>query len=176
MDAMTLDIPGLRLVTFSRHTDERGYFERIYDRDCFLAAGLEDCSRYVSVSFNAAPRTLRGLHFQAAPHEETKLVRVLSGRIFDVAVDLRKGSPSRGRWLGVELSAENGRALYIPRGFAHGFLTLAADCTVHYQMAEPYVAAAVRGVRWDNPFIAIRWPAEPEVIGERDRSWPDVAM
>lgn len=170
-----LAIEGLQLVHFHRHQDERGYFQRTFDRAAFTAAGLADCSNQCSLSWNPHARTLRGLHFQCEPHAETKLVRCLSGRIFDVAVDIRPGAPSFGQWIATELSAANGLALYIPRGFAHGFLTLDDGTLVQYQMAEPFVADSATGIRWDDPDIAIRWPAEPAVIGDRDRTWGRLA-
>ena len=126
-----------------------------------------------SVSFNAARGTQRGLHFQAPPHEEIKLVSCTRGAVFDVAVDVRAGSRSRGRWVGVELSADNGSTLYIPAGFAHGFQTLTDDAQVLYHISERYHPEASHGVRWDDPDLAIAWPqAEHRVISSRDRALP----
>lgn len=166
-----LALSGLVAVRFPRHTDVRGHFERIYDREAFAAAGLADCSLQCSLSWNPRGGTLRGLHFQREPHAETKLVRCLRGRIFDVAVDIRLGSPTFGRWAAVELSPENGLALYIPHGFAHGFLTLDEGTLVQYQMAEPFVAGAGSGLRWDDPAIGIDWPRSPALIGDKDLTW-----
>lgn len=175
MHLESLGIDGVRVVRFPRHEDERGYFQRTFDRAAFLAAGLDDCSLECSLSWNAHERTLRGLHFQRMPYAETKLVRCLAGRIFDVAVDIRPGSVTFGRWIGVELSAQNGLAFYISRGFAHGFLTLDAGTLVQYQMAQPFVPEAGSGLKWDDPDIGIAWPAEPAIVGERDRTWGSLA-
>lgn len=166
-----LGIDGVMLVRFARHQDDRGWFQRTYDREAFLAAGLADCSLECSLSWNPRKGTLRGLHFQRPPHGETKLVRCLTGRIFDVAVDVRSGSASFGRWVSAELSGENGLALYLPRGFAHGFLTLDEGSLVQYQMAEAFVAGSGSGIRWDDPEIGVIWPSVPVWISDRDRSW-----
>jgi dTDP-4-dehydrorhamnose 3,5-epimerase len=127
-----------------------------------------------SVSFNSRPGTLRGMHFQEAPHAEDKLVRCTRGAIYDVIVDLRPASPAYCRWFGIELTPDNGRELLIPKGCAHGFQTLLGDTEVHYQMSYPYVPGAGRGVRWDDPAFGIEWPsAGSRVMSERDASYPD---
>ena len=164
-------INGVLIARFERHSDERGFFQRTYDRDAFLEAGLADCARQCSLSWNPVKGTLRGLHYQHPPHEETKLVRCLQGRIFDVVADLRHGSPTFTQWIGVELSAANGQALYIPQGFAHGFLTLDEDSLVQYQMAEPFVPGAASGIRWDDPDLGVAWPEAPVLLGEKDKTW-----
>jgi dTDP-4-dehydrorhamnose 3,5-epimerase len=128
-----------------------------------------------SVSFNSRRGTLRGLHYQAAPHGEAKLVRCTRGALFDVAVDLRDGSPTRGKWYGVELSAMNGRTLYIPAGCGHGFQTLADDTEVLYHMSTEYRADAARGIRWDDPTLDIAWPIAEPILSERDRALPAFA-
>jgi dTDP-4-dehydrorhamnose 3,5-epimerase len=129
-----------------------------------------------SISRNDRAGTLRGLHFQTAPHEEAKLVRCTRGTIFDVIVDLRPDSPTHAEWIGVELDAEEGTALYVPKGFAHGFQTLVDETEVLYMISDPYVPEAASGVRWDDPAFGIEWPpADVRVISERDRSWPDYA-
>jgi len=156
--------------------DERGWFARTFDRDEFRAHGLNPEVVQANASFNRAAGTLRGMHYQAEPHGESKLVRCVGGSLFDVAVDLRPDSPTYRRWHGVELSAGNRRALYIPAGLAHGFQTLEDDTEVHYLMGNPYVPEAGRGVRWDAPAFAIEWPAEPpggRIISERDAGYPD---
>jgi dTDP-4-dehydrorhamnose 3,5-epimerase len=154
--------------------DERGFFARVFDADELAARGLETRFAQWSVSHNARAGTLRGLHFQSAPHEETKIVRVTAGALHDVIVDLRPDSPAFKRWVAVELSAENGHSLYIPKGFAHGFQTLAEATEVFYAISTPYEASAAAGVRWDDPAFAIEWPeAERRTISEKDRSWPD---
>jgi dTDP-4-dehydrorhamnose 3,5-epimerase len=155
--------------------DERGWFARTFDAEEFAARGLNPAVVQCNASFNARSGTLRGMHYQAEPHAESKLVRCVRGAIFDVAVDLRQGSPTRCRWHGVELSAENRLAFYIPAGLAHGFQTLTEDCEVLYQMGHHYVPEAARGVRWDDPAFAIEWPQllGERVISEKDRRYPD---
>lgn len=155
--------------------DERGFFSRLFCTDTFLQHGL--CTDYPqwSISFNKIRGTLRGLHFQAPPHEEIKLVSCSRGAIFDVAVDLRLGSPSRGKWLGVELSADNRSLFYIPAGFAHGFQTLTDDAEVRYQISKRHFPEAARGVHWDDSDLAIHWPkAEQRVISSRDQTLPNL--
>jgi dTDP-4-dehydrorhamnose 3,5-epimerase len=124
------------------------------------------------VSFNARKGTLRGLHFQAAPHDEDKLVRCTAGAIFDVIVDIRAGSPTYRRWFGTELTAVNHRSLYIPKGFAHGFISLADDTEVFYMISVPYVPGSARGLRWSDPAFGIQWPIDPVVISARDAEHP----
>jgi len=157
--------------------DRRGWFARTFDADAFAAAGLEATVAQCNVSYNARRDTVRGMHYQADPHGEPKLVRCVRGAIFDVALDLRRHSETFCRWHGVTLSANNHRALYIARGLAHGFQTLTDDCEVEYQMGSVYVAEAGRGVRWDDPAFSIGWPpAEGErTISDRDRAYPDFA-
>lgn len=168
------EVPGAWLIEEERFADERGYFARTWCTREFAANGLEAAVVQCSVSFNARRGTLRGMHYQAPPRAEVKLVRCTRGAIFDVAVDLRPGSTAFRRWVGVELTAENGRALYIPKGFAHGFLTLADETEVFYQMSEFYGPVEARGLRWDDPFVGVRWPASPQVMASRDRDYPDV--
>ncbi|RDI54840.1 dTDP-4-dehydrorhamnose 3,5-epimerase [Microvirga subterranea] len=168
----SLSIPGLFLVHPDRHQDARGFFARTYCRETFLRHGLADCSLQCSVSHNVSRGTLRGMHFQSSPHTEAKLVRCSRGRAFDVAVDVRPDSTTFGRWFGIEISVENGVAIYIPRGFAHGFVALEDETDLFYQMAEPFVPAAAAGFRWDDPDVGIEWPTSPAVISERDASLP----
>ncbi|MHB2169787.1 dTDP-4-dehydrorhamnose 3,5-epimerase family protein [Alsobacter sp. R-9] len=165
-------LPGLVLVRQERREDARGFFARTWCADDFAAAGHPFQPRQMSASFSERAFTLRGLHWQDAPHAETKLVRVTRGAAFDVAVDLRPGSPTRGRWHGVTLDAETGDAFLIPPGFAHGLLTLADRTEVLYAMDVPYEAAAARGARWDDPAFGIAWPAAPRVIAPKDETWP----
>jgi len=167
-------IAGVHVVELERHEDDRGFFARAWDGVELAAAGLNGALSQCSVSRNVAEATLRGMHFQRPPHEEAKLVRCTRGAIFDVAVDLRPGSPTHGRWFGAELDAESGRALYIPEGCAHGFQTLVPDTDVFYAISAPYAPDAAAGVRWDDPAFGIEWPeADLRVINERDRAWPD---
>lgn len=166
-------LAGAFVVDVEPHADERGLFARTYSVREFSERGL--CASYpeCSTSFNHKAGTLRGLHYQAAPHAEAKLVRVTAGAVFDVIVDLRAGSPSRGHWFGVELSGANRRALYIPEGFAHGFQTLADGAEVYYQISRTHTPDAARGVRWDDPAFKIAWPRAVSCISERDRQYPD---
>lgn len=167
------ELEGAYLIELDRHGDERGFFARLWCRDEFAGAGLSSELAQCSISRSATAATLRGLHFQRAPHEEVKLVRCTSGAIYDVIVDLRPGSPTHGRWIGVELDADSGRALYVPKGFAHGFQTLVDDVDVLYMMSTPYAPEAASGVRWDDPFFQIDWPeAGSRTISERDLNWP----
>ena len=152
--------------------DERGYFARAWCGREFAAAGLEDRIAQVNVSRNRKAGTVRGLHFQADPWAEAKVVRCTSGAMFDVAVDLRPGSVTRGHWFGTELTAENHRALYIPKGCAHGFQSLADETEVLYLMTEYYVPDAGRGIRYDDPQLGIRWPVPVTTVSDRDRRLP----
>ena len=165
-------LPGAYVVEMDRLADERGFFARAYCTDEFAAQGLAAMTSQCSVSFNQAKGTLRGLHFQAAPHAEDKLVRCTAGAVFDVIVDLRDGSATWRQWYGVELSASNRRALYVPQGFAHGFITLAEATELFYMISAPFVAGFGRGIRWNDPAIGIRWPGEPAVISPRDADYP----
>ncbi len=168
-------LEGLVVVELESVEDERGSFARTFDSAAWEARGMSARVLQCSLSRNLRRGTLRGLHFQVAPDEERKLVGCSSGAIFDVAVDLRAESPTFRRWFGLELSAANGSLLYIPAGFAHGFLTLTDDADVRYQMSDVYVADASRGVRWDDPAFGIDWPADPQVISARDSAYPDFA-
>jgi len=166
-------LPGVFVVAPESREDERGLFARTFCAREFAERGLDARVAQCSVSFNPRMATLRGLHYQAAPHAEAKLVRCTRGEIFDVALDLRPDSPAFQRHVALTLSADDRRALYIPPGCAHGFETLADDCEVLYQISEFHVPEAARGVRWDDPAFAIPWPLAPAVISERDRSYPD---
>jgi dTDP-4-dehydrorhamnose 3,5-epimerase len=167
-------LPGAVLVELEPARDERGFFARSYCEREFRERGLATRFPQCNVSFNHARGTLRGMHYQLEPHAEVKLVRCTAGAIFDVIVDLRAGSPMRLQWTGVELSARNRSALYIPEGFAHGFLTLEDATEVFYQMGAFHEPGAARGLRWDDPTLAIDWPAAPAVISARDASYPDL--
>jgi dTDP-4-dehydrorhamnose 3,5-epimerase len=167
------EVLGVLRVVPDRKVDERGFFARTFCEQAFRDAGLEPPSGQSSVSFNVRAGTLRGLHYQAAPHEEVKLVRCTRGRAFDVAVDLRPSSPTFRRWTSVVLSPDEHTALYLPRGCAHGFLTLEDATELVYQISPAFVAEAARGVRWDDPAFGVRWPSSPTVISERDASFDD---
>lgn len=166
-------LAGLWFVEMERHVDERGYFARAWCAREFAEHGLETRLAQASLSFNPRRGTLRGMHYQRPPHAEVKLVRCIRGAIWDVAVDLRARSPTRGRWQGFELSAENGRALYIPEGFAHGFQTLTPDTEVLYLISAFHAADAAVGVRYDDPAFAISWPLPISCVSPRDAAWPD---
>lgn len=169
-------VAGGYVIEPERMEDERGFFARTFSSGEFAAHGLENRVEQCSTSFNARSGTLRGLHYQAAPHGEAKLVRCTRGAIYDVAIDLRPDSPSYLRWVGIELSADNGRALFVPAGCAHGFQTLVDASEVLYQISTPYVPEAARGVRWDDPAFNIDWPPPPpwgRTIAPRDARYPD---
>jgi dTDP-4-dehydrorhamnose 3,5-epimerase len=162
------------VLELERHEDERGFFARAWCRDEFDDHGLVPQLAQCSISRNRLAGTLRGMHFQTAPHEEAKLVRCTAGAVFDVIIDLRQDSATYGEWLGVELEAERGNALYVPKGFAHGFQTLVDETDVLYMISDPYVPETASGVRWDDPAFGIDWPdANVRTISDRDRSWPD---
>jgi dTDP-4-dehydrorhamnose 3,5-epimerase len=168
----SLPLEGALLIRPERSFDQRGYFVRTYCRETFLGRGLKDCSLQCSASFNLHRGTLRGLHFQQELHAETKLIRCVRGHVYDVIVDLRSGSPDFGRWHAEHLDAENGFSLYVPAGFGHGFITLADETELSYQMAEPFVPNSAAGIIWNDPDLAIDWPIEPVVLSEKDRSLP----
>lgn len=167
-----LPLAGAYLLSVSPLEDARGYFARTFCRDEFTAHGLSPVVAQCNVSWNRHRGTLRGLHYQAAPHGEAKLVRCTRGAVWDVMVDLRDESPTRLKWYGVELSAENRLAVYIPEGFAHGFQSLVDDTEVFYQMSESYHPDLARGVRWDDPALGIHWPLAEPILSERDRTYP----
>jgi dTDP-4-dehydrorhamnose 3,5-epimerase len=167
-------VAGAFLIEPEPIEDERGLFARTFCREEFEAHGLNPVVAQCNLSFNKSRGTLRGLHHQAAAHQEAKLVRCTRGAIWDVALDLRPGSPTYQAWFGAELSDANRASLYIPEGCAHGFLSLTDAAEVAYQMSAPYAPGAARGVRWDDPAFGIEWPGEVLVINQRDASYPDV--
>jgi len=166
-------LKGAYVVEPERIVDERGFFSRTWCRSEFETHGLNPNLAQCNVSYNVKKGTLRGMHYQVVPRAETKLVRCTAGAIYDVIVDLRPGSGTFKRWTGVELNADNRCMLYIPEGFAHGFLTLSDNAEVFYQMSEYYSAEHARSVRWNDPAFGIQWPGEVLVISDRDRSYPD---
>jgi dTDP-4-dehydrorhamnose 3,5-epimerase len=172
MQLTRLAIPDVWLVRPERRTDPRGFFARTFCAAEFAAHGLPTTFPQCNISFNAERRTLRGLHWQDDPHPEGKLVRCTRGAIFDVAVDIRPASPTHGRWVGATLSADDADALYIPPGFAHGFQTLQDASEVFYQMSESYVPNMARGLRWNDPTLAIAWPLADPILSERDAALP----
>ncbi len=173
MKFLETKLKGAFVIEPERLKDGRGFFARSWCRREAEAHGLRADWVQCNISFNDKKRTLRGMHFQAPPFEEIKLVRCSRGAIYDVLIDLRSDSPTFGEWIGVELTADNRRMTYVPKGLAHGFLTLEDQTEVFYQMSEFYVPALARGVRWNDPAFGIEWPTEVAVITERDRSYPD---
>lgn len=169
-------IDGVVGIQVERKTDERGFFARTWCRLEFEQTGLNSDLVQCSISYNPHRHTLRGMHYQAAPYEEAKLVRCSRGAIYDVVVDLRPESRTFTQWFGVTLTAEDRNMIYIPAGCAHGLLTLQDDCEIFYQMSQFYCVDAARGVRWDDPAFGISWPAEPRLISDRDRTYPDFAL
>ena len=164
---------GAFLIEPERREDERGFFARTWCQREFAEHGLDTHLVQCNISFNRSQGTLRGLHFQAEPHGETRLVRCTEGAIHDVIVDLRPQSPTFKQHVSVTLSSENRMMIYVPKGFAHGFLTLADRTEVFYQMSEFFSPEHARGVRWDDHAFGIHWPAEARVISDRDRTYPD---
>jgi len=166
-------IKGAYIIDLVRHEDGRGFFARSWCQREFEEHGLNPKMVQCNISFNNRRGTLRGMHYQAAPFEEARLVRCLAGAIYDVIIDLRSNSPTFKKWLAIELTANNRRALFIPEGLAHGFQTLADDTEVFYQMSEFYTPDAARGLRWDDPAFGIEWPIETLIISEKDRTYPN---
>jgi len=166
-------LAGAFVIQCEELTDERGFFARTFSAAQFVEAGLDPSVSECSISYNRRRGTLRGMHYQAEPHAESKLVRCTRGAIFDVIIDLRKTSATFRQWFGFELSESNRESLFIPRGFAHGFQTLTDDAEVYYQISGAYVRSAGRGVRWDDPAFDIGWPAAERTISGRDRGYPD---
>lgn len=174
MKFQAADIAGAFVLELEQNIDERGSFARIWCREELAEHGLTAELAQASISRNRRSGTLRGMHFQRAPHQEAKLVRCTRGSIFDVIVDLRRNSPTYGGWMGVELEAERGSALYVPEGCAHGFQTLVDETEVMYLISHPYAPESAAGVRWDDPAFGIEWPdADERTISERDLGWPD---
>jgi dTDP-4-dehydrorhamnose 3,5-epimerase len=167
-------IAGVFVVEIEPHADERGHFARCYCTDVFARNGVGFTPVQCNLSFNPHRGTLRGLHYQAMPVPDAKLVRCTRGAIFDVAVDLRPGSATYADWIGAELSAQNGRALFVPEGCAHGFQSVQPDSEVLYLMGAPYRADLARGVRWNDPAFGIHWPDPNPRLNERDAAYPDL--
>lgn len=170
-----LDIEGAYAIEPARREDARGWFARTYCAEDFAARGLAVTFPQCSASYNARRGTLRGLHFQATPHPEAKLIRCVRGAVFDVAVDIRPGSGTFGKWTSVEMSETSGTMIYIPVGCAHGFQTLRDDTELFYQISVPYRAELAGGIRWDDPDLAIGWPIDRPVMSDRDRTLPVLA-
>jgi dTDP-4-dehydrorhamnose 3,5-epimerase len=167
-----LQVAGAFVVDPDPVSDDRGSFARVFCAEEFAEHGLETTIVQGNLSSNHHRGTLRGMHFQRAPHQETKLVRCVSGALFDVVIDLRPDSPTFRRWAAAELTADNGRALYVPRGCAHGFQTLEDGTAALYDVSAPYTPDAEGGVRFDDPAFGVEWPLPVELISDKDRSWP----
>lgn len=166
-------VNGAFIVALEPRCDERGFFGRLFCAEEFASHGLESSFVQINNSLSASAGTLRGLHYQAAPAGETKLVRCIRGRAFDVVVDLRKSSPTFGQWIGAEISAENRLMIYAPRGCAHGFLTLDDSTEMMYFASAPYNSASERILRWNDPVFGIEWPRQPAALSNKDRDAPD---
>lgn len=176
MQLEALSIPGLKKLTPMRFGDSRGYFSEVFKREWFCknVANVEFVQDNESLSAQAG--TVRGLHFQLEPFAQGKLVRCISGKLIDVAVDIRVGSPTFGKWAAVELSADNGEQLWVPAGFAHGFLTLVDNTMISYKVTAPYSASHDRGLKWDDPEIGINWPfMNTYIISDKDSKQPTLA-
>jgi dTDP-4-dehydrorhamnose 3,5-epimerase len=167
---------GVKVIDPIPHGDDRGRFMRVWCHQEFLEHGLKFVPVQSNMGLSRQQGTVRGMHFQAEPAVEAKLVRCTRGSMFDVALDLRPESPSYGRWYGTTLSAENGRMLYVPEGCAHGYQTLEDDTEMYYMTSAFYTPTAVRGVRFDDPVFKIEWPLAPSVISAQDRNWPLVQV
>lgn len=166
-------LEGAYLIDLDKHLDERGFFARTWCRQEFMDHGLNADIAQTSISFNRTAGTLRGMHYQIEPYQETKLVRCTRGALHDVILDLRAASPTYMQWTAVELTADNYRMLYIPAGFAHGFITLEENTEATYLISNPYVPDSACGIRWDDPAFDVQWPRAVEVISDRDLEWPD---
>ena len=166
-------LKGAFTIELQRIEDSRGFFARAFCKREFERRGLNPAVVQCNVSFNPQKGTLRGMHYQQEPFREVKVVRCIAGAIFDAIVDLRPDSSTYRQWTGVELSAQNGRSLYVPEGFAHGYLTLTENTEVFYQVSEFYSPGYERGIRWNDPAFRIQWPIEPLIISPKDASHPD---
>lgn len=170
-----IPIPGALVIEPERKSDHRGFFARIWCKRELGEHGLETELAQSNTGFSHRQGTLRGLHYQEAPHAEVKIVRCTRGAVFDVIVDLRPQSSAYRRWFGVELSAGNGKMIYVPRGCAQGYMTLADDTEIYYHTSEFFHPETAAGVRYDDPAFGIAWPLEVAVISQQDREWPDYA-
>ena len=170
------ELKGAYIIEIEKLKDHRGFFARSWCQNEFKDHGLRSVWSQANVSYNKKMGTLRGMHYQLSPYEETKLVRCTRGGIYDVIIDLRPASPTYTQWIGVELTAESYKMLYVPENFAHGFITLEDDTEVTYQVSQFYTPGSERGIRWDDPAFSIDWPIEVQVISDKDKSWPDYTL
>jgi dTDP-4-dehydrorhamnose 3,5-epimerase len=169
-----LQLKGVFTVDLEPKEDNRGFYARAWCRDEFGQHGLVTDFAQINISYTHKKGTVRGLHYQVPPHGEVKLVRCVRGAIFDVVVDMRPDSPTYRQWLGIELSADNRRALYVPENFAHGFASLTDDCELIYSISSSYHPEAERGIRYNDPAIGIEWPVDIEIMSDKDRNMPDL--
>lgn len=169
------EVDGAFLVSMEPHADDRGWFARAWCEDEFRAHGVTARAIQTNVSLTVRRGTIRGLHWQVAPHQESKLLRCTAGAVFDVVVDVRPASPTHGAWQGYELRAGDQRLVFVPEGCAHGYQALADASEVSYNVSTPYAPGAERGIRWDDPAFEISWPIGDVVVSEKDASWPDFA-
>ena len=166
------ELKGAYIIDIDKIVDDRGFFARTFCKQEFEKVGLDPNIAQANMSFNPKKGTLRGMHYQVAPYEETKLIKCVSGAIFDIIVDLREDSPTYLKWTGVELSDKNHRMFYVPRGFAHGFITLEDNTAIQYMVSQFYAPGAEKGIKWDDPKFNIQWPIDIAVISEKDNSHP----
>jgi dTDP-4-dehydrorhamnose 3,5-epimerase len=169
-------LKGAYIIEIEKLKDHRGFFARAWCQNEFKVQGLTSSVVQANVSSNMKKGTLRGMHYQLSPHEETKLVRCTRGAIYDVIIDLRTASPTYTQWIGVELTEENYKMLYVPENFAHGFQSLKDDTEVTYQVSQFYTPGSESGIRWDDPAFSLKWPIEVQVISDKDKSWPDYTL
>lgn len=176
MEFTETKLAGAFLVSMKQIEDHRGYFARGWCRDEFAAHGLIPAMVQLNTGFSRARGTVRGMHYQGAPHQEAKFMRCTRGAIYDVIVDLRPDSPTHRQWIGVELTAGNGVMLYAPEGFAHGYQTLTGEAEMYYMTTAPYAPGAATGVRYDDPVFGIAWPLPVSVISSQDQNWPEYVL
>jgi dTDP-4-dehydrorhamnose 3,5-epimerase len=170
-------LKGVFIIELEKHKDERGYFARTWCENEFKANGLNSSLAQANTALSFQKGTLRGMHYQTAPYEETKIIRCIRGSVFDVVIDIRPDSITYCQWLGIELSSENHTILYVPEGFAHGYKTLENNSEVFYLVSQFYTPDAERGIRWDDPAFNITWPETPDlIISEKDKNWPDYSV
>jgi dTDP-4-dehydrorhamnose 3,5-epimerase len=162
--AFTIDITALN--------DDRGFFARTWAADVLVERGLDPTVVQCNIAWNPKKGTLRGMHFQRPPYDEVKIIRCTRGALYDVIIDLRRDSPTFCKWTSVELDGDSRRMLYVPKGFAHGYITLTDDVEAYYHVSAPYTPASADGVAWDDPAFGIKWPLQPTVMSDRDRTWP----
>ena len=172
MEFTETPLKGACVVRLRKIEDDRGYFARAWCRDEFLQQGLNPAMVQLNVGFSHRRGTVRGMHYQLAPHAEAKFIRCTRGAIYDVIIDLREGSPTFGQWYGQELTPDNGLMVYAPEGFAHGYQTLQDDSEMYYFTSAAYAPATARGIRYDDPIVGIKWPLPVSLISNADRNWP----